>query len=76
MTIKIKKTAATEWAGNGFGTNAARWVVAGSEHISIIQFGGGWSAIDSRADRRIVNGAATRADCLEILEVKLAAQAA
>ena len=83
MTIKIKKIAATSWNGNGMGTRAASWAVVGAEHIHLERFGGGWFAIDRRGPdlpgrlpaRYIVIGAATRADCLEILEVKLAAQA-
>jgi len=69
--IKLKKTEATEWLGNGFGSQPASWVVDGAEHIAI-RYLGNWVAIDTRLegfDRLIARGA-TKMDLLEVLEVK------
>jgi len=69
--MKVHKAKASEWAGNGFGTTAAQWVVTALPHIAILQLGAGWVAVDTNTNKRIVNGAATRADALEILATKV-----
>jgi len=79
--LKLKKTSGASWAGNGFGTNAADWVVADHEHIAVKKFAGIWVAADSSRTKKVghldvpvrIATAYTRADLLKILTIKLAA---
>ncbi len=77
--LKLKKTSEASWAGNGMGTNAAAWVVAGQEHIAVTKSSGQWVATDSSQTKKVghldvpvrVASADTRADLLNILTSKL-----
>lgn len=53
--IRLTKTKTTEWAGNGFGTNTAEWVVAGQEHIAVRKLGINWFAVDT-SEYAIIDG--------------------
>lgn len=66
--IKLTKTEGTDWAGNGFGSRAAEWVVKGAEGIAIRSVSSGtWYAIED--GKRIASGS-TRSELLGILESK------
>lgn len=79
--LKLKKTSAPSWNGNGFGTNAADWVVADHEHIAVTKCAGLWFAVDLNQTKKVghlnvpvrIASADTRADLLNILTIKLAA---
>ena len=79
--IKLIKTNAAHWNGNGFGNSAAEWVVAGCENIAVRKLGWNWFAVDTN-EYAILHGrkvakkiamADTKADLLEVLAVKLGA---
>lgn len=79
--LKLTKTKQTTWNGNGFGTDAAEWVVMGHENIAVRKLGLNWFAIDS-SEYAIIKGRKiykkiakfdTKAGLLEILATKLAA---
>ena len=42
--IKLTKTKATEWMGNGMGTQTAEWCVKGAENIIVFKTGHRWVA--------------------------------
>jgi hypothetical protein len=71
--LKLKKTKATSWNGNGFGNSSADWCIKGQEHIHVFQLSMGWVAKDTS-----INGlgfickADSRSDLITVLEVKLA----
>ena len=44
--IKLTKTKATQWLGNGFGNYTAEWNIKGNENISIRKIGGNWVAFE------------------------------
>jgi len=67
--LKLKKVKQSSWVCNVVGRVSAEWVVAGHEDISVREYGLGWHA--AREGKKLVNGAASRKDCLEILETKL-----
>tara|TARA_R110000744_G_scaffold263311_1_gene377710 strand:+ start:351 stop:572 length:222 start_codon:yes stop_codon:yes gene_type:complete len=66
--IKLTKKAESYWAGNGFGNEAAEWVVKGAEGITVRKSGFGWIATENGA--RIIKGAGTKKEALEWLEDK------
>lgn len=79
--LKLTKTKTTEWAGNGFGTNTAEWVVVGFENIAVRKLGINWFAVDTN-EYAFVNGrkvnkkiakADTKAALIEVLNSKLVA---
>ena len=79
--LKLTKTKTTEWAGNGFGTNTAEWVVVGFENIAVRKLGINWFAVDTN-EYACVNGrkvnkkiakADTKAALIEVLNSKLVA---
>jgi len=53
--IKLKKTTATSWNGNGFGSNTAEWVVVGNENIALRKLGFSWFAVDN-SEYALING--------------------
>ena len=65
--VKLKKSKAQSWNGQGFGTSSAQWVVAKDPSISVRQVGGDWKAF--QGDVAIARGF-DRAMCLEILAKK------
>lgn len=67
--IKLTKTTATQWNGNGFGSSAAEWAIKGSEHIAVRQLVGNWYAIDTNTNAKIARGF-SKAMLLEVLESK------
>ena len=79
--LKLTKTKTTEWAGNGFGTNTAEWVVVGFENIAVRKLGINWFAIDvseyaiigGRKVNKKIAKADTKAALIEVLSSKLAA---
>ena len=72
MSIKVKKTKSAYWAGNGFGTESAEWVVADCPDIRIVELGIGWYAIrgEGASAERLASGN-TRKECLHHLSYKL-----
>lgn len=81
--IKLTKTNAAEWNGNGFGNSTAEWVVVGFENIAIRKLGINWFAVDT-SEYAILNGrkvnkkiakADTKAALLDVLATKLQAAA-
>jgi len=75
--IKLTKKTDAFWAGNGFGNEAAEWVVKGAEDIVVRKSGFEWIATENGT--RIVRGRGTKKLLLEELEWKrpeLAATAA
>jgi hypothetical protein len=68
--IKLTKTSATSWNGNGFGSSAAEWAVKGQEHIVLRQLGVGWTAINTESNQRIAK-AYTKKDLCEVLATKI-----
>ena len=81
--IKLTKTNAAEWNGNGFGNNTAEWVVVGFENIAVRKLGINWFAVDIN-EYAILNGrkvnkkiakADTKAALLDVLANKLQAAA-
>lgn len=81
--IKLTKTNAAEWNGNGFGNNTAEWVVVGFENIAVRKLGINWFAVDV-SEYAILNGrkvnkkiakADTKAALLDVLASKLQAAA-
>ncbi len=77
--LKLTKTKQTSWNGNGFGTNAADWVVVGNEHIAIRKLGMNWFAVDTstyailhgRKINKKIAQADTKIDLVKILSAKL-----
>lgn len=67
MTLSIKKIASTTWAGNGFGTEAASWVIVGTD-ITIWKGVSRWTATK---DGKTFARADTRSDLLEVVEAKI-----
>ena len=67
--LKLKKVKPSYWACNVVGQVSAEWVVVGHEDISVRELGIGWHAM--REGKKLVNGAASRKECVEILETKL-----
>lgn len=72
MTIQLKKTTSAYWAGNGFGTDTAQWVVADRPEIRIVELGCFWYAIrgEGAGSERLASGQ-TRKECLHHLSHKL-----
>ena len=70
--MKLKKLKSTQWAGNGFGTDAAEWQVVGTD-IVIRKGVSRWSAVK---DGAMFARADTRSELLEVVEAKLSKQAA
>ena len=67
--IKLTKKADAFWAGNGFGNEAAEWVVKGAEDIVVRKVsGGGWIATENGT--RIVSERGTKKEVLAELEWK------
>jgi hypothetical protein len=72
--MKLKKVSNAYWAGNGFGTETAEWVVADCPDIRIVKLGSFWVAIrgEGAGAERLATGA-TRKDCAEVLSYKTTA---
>jgi len=68
MTLRITKIKSTEWAGNGFGADAAEWSVVGTD-INIWKGASRWTATK---DGKTFARADSRSDLLEVIEYKLA----
>ena len=69
--IKLTKKADAYWAGNGFGNDAAEWVVKGAEHIHVWSSGGGnWNVTNRDTGERILRNKPGKAFTLELLEDK------
>jgi hypothetical protein len=66
--IKLTKKADAFWAGNGFGNEAAEWVVKGAEDIVVRKSGSGWIATENGT--RIVSGRGTKKEVIAELEWK------
>lgn len=66
--LKLTKTKATQWAGNGFGVDAAEWVVKGHEDIVVWKGVTDWYA--SSGGKHVARGW-TRKDLLKNLENKI-----
>lgn len=47
--IKLVKSKSTQWAGNGFGSAPAQWVVKSAPGISIVKLSVNWYAIENGA---------------------------
>ena len=80
--IKLTKTNAAEWNGNGFGNSTAEWVVVGFENIAVRKLGINWFAVDT-LEYAILNGrkvskkvakADTKTALIEALANKLGAE--
>jgi hypothetical protein len=68
VMIKLTKKADAFWAGNGFGNEAAEWVVKGAEDIVVRKSGFGWVATENGT--RIVSGRGTKKEVIAELEWK------
>jgi len=68
VMIKLTKKADANWAGNGFGNEAAEWVVKGAEDIVVRKSGFGWVATENGT--RIVSGRGTKKEVIAELEWK------
>jgi len=66
--IKLVKKADAFWAGNGFGNEAAEWVVKGAEDIIVRKSGFNWIATENGT--HLVKGAPTKKEALEWLADK------
>ncbi len=66
--IKLTKKTDAYWAGNGFGNEAAQWVVKGAEQIVVCKSGFGWIATENGT--RIVSGRGTKKEVIAELEWK------
>ena len=79
--IKLTKTTAAEWNGNGFGNNTAEWVVVGFENIAVRTLGINWFAVypneyaifNGRQVNNKIAKADTKAALLAVHAVKLTA---
>jgi hypothetical protein len=70
--IKLTKKTDAFWAGNGFGNEAAEWVVKGAEHINVWSSGGNnWNVTNRDTGERILRNKYGRAFTLELLEDKM-----
>ena len=67
--LKLKKAKPSSWVCNVNGRVSAEWVVVGREDILVQEYGLGWHA--TREGKKLVRGAASRKECLEILQTKL-----
>ena len=68
VMIKLTKKTDAFWAGNGFGNEAAEWVVKGAEDIVVRKSGSGWIATENGT--RIVSGRGTKKEVIAELEWK------
>jgi hypothetical protein len=68
VMIKLTKKSDAFWAGNGFGNEAAEWVVKGAEDIVVRKSGSGWIATENGT--RIVSGRGTKKEVIAELEWK------
>tara|TARA_R100001163_G_scaffold57001_1_gene44797 strand:- start:288 stop:530 length:243 start_codon:yes stop_codon:yes gene_type:complete len=77
--VKLTKTQATQWNGNGFGNSSADWVVKGRENIAVRKLGGLWFALDTNEFALIkgvkiskkIAAAQTKNELLDLLETKM-----
>jgi len=70
--IKLTKKTDAYWAGNGFGNEAAEWVVRGAEHLHVWSSGSGeWNVTDRETGERIIRREYGRANALKILAEKM-----
>lgn len=71
--IKLAKSKAVAWNGNGFGTSTADWVVKGNEHIEVYKLGWRWVAFDTSPEvNRVICRADTKSEVAQKLEAVLA----
>jgi hypothetical protein len=72
MMIKLTKKADAYWGGNGFGNEAAEWVVQGAEYLHVWAGSAGfWNVTNRETGERVLINQPTRAFALELLEEKM-----
>lgn len=62
--MKLKKTKAVQWMGNGMGTETAHWVIEGAEHVEVWKSFQDWTVTDRATDKTLVRYERTRGEAV------------